>query len=649
MWPRPLNLASGVMWDMGVRLVVLSYPRLTPKIEKVTRESFPGIDIRVLDAIFQDLVQVARRLQSEKSVDVFISGGANASILRQVVDLPVVEFQVSGIDLLAAVAQAAAYGRVVPIFTYQKPVGELLGILPLLNVTVHPAAYREVQDLARQLEEFKNLGCRAVVGSSLVCDYAEQAGLKGILIYSTAAISNAIQTAIDLANARQREAERAERLKAILDFTYSGILATDNEGRITVFNPAAEKILGIKASEAVGQPVGELISNTGLPQVLSSGKTDLNAIMDHHGAPILTNRVPIIVAGKVRGAVATFHDAASVQKAEHKLRRNLSDRGLTAQHTFADVFGQSEAIKKVVAKAKRFAGVDSSVLLLGETGTGKELFAQGIHNASRRRNGPFVAVNCAALPESLLESELFGYDDGAFTGARKGGRMGLFELAHGGTVFLDEIGEVPLAIQARLLRVLEQRQIMRVGGNKVIPVDIRVVAATNRNLREEVQAGRFREDLYYRLDVLRLDIPPLRERQEDILILIEKILDRLAPRLSSRLKPHFPILHPLLARYNWPGNIRELENLLERFALTAPESEPQGLVAAFTAEIGQLSGQLWSPPEKPQGVRPSYPARRLPAEKISEAIAACRGNRSEAARQLGISRTTLYRRLRCAQ
>lgn len=630
---------------MSVRLAILSYPRLTPQIEEVTRDSFPGLNIRVLDAIFEDLVQVARRLQAEGSVDVFISGGSNASILRRIVDLPVVEFQVSGIDLLAAVAQAAAYGRVVPVFTYQNPVADLQRILPLLNVTVRAAAYQDPQDLIRQLEQFKNLGGRAVVGSSLVCDYAEKAGLKGILFYSTAAITNAIQTALDLASARQREAERAERLKAILDFAYSGILATDDKGRITVFNPTAEKILGMRAADAIGRPVGELIPNTGLPEVLTSGKPDLNAIVEYHGAPILTNRVPILVAGKVRGVVATFHDALSVQNAEHKLRRSLSDRGLSAQYTFSDILGRSEAIRQTVAKAERFARVDSTVLLMGETGTGKELFAHGIHNASCRSAGPFVSVNCAALPESLLESELFGYDDGAFTGARKGGRMGLFELAHGGTIFLDEIGEMSLTIQARLLRVLQHHQIMRVGGNKIIPVDIRVVAATNRNLRAEVQAGRFREDLYYRLDILRLIVPPLRERLADIPILVEEVLGRLAPRLAARLTPHLPALQPLLGRYGWPGNIRELESVLERFALTAPEGGTEKLLAAFTAEVGQLAAPFAPASGQLSTAAPSLPIRRLPVEKIREAIAACHGNHSEAARRLGISRTTLYRRL----
>ena len=266
-----------------------------------------------------------------------------------------------------------------------------------------------------------------------------------------------------------------------------GIIAINDKLAITVYNKAAEKIFGIKASKVIGRLVTEVIPNTRLHHVLKTGIPELGMIQRvKDDTFIATNRVPIEIRGKIVGAVATFKDITQLQEAEHNIRQKLLAKGHMAKYTLADIIGTSDSVTKTKETAVRCAMTDLAILMTGESGTGKEMFAQSIHNLSQRRNGPFVAVNCAALPENLLESELFGYEEGAFTGARKGGKRGLFWLAHRGSIFLDEFDSLPAIMQARLLRVLQEKEITPLGSNKVIPIDVRVIAAASTDLRTSV-------------------------------------------------------------------------------------------------------------------------------------------------------------------
>ncbi|BDG60167.1 sigma-54 interaction domain-containing protein [Caldinitratiruptor microaerophilus] len=347
-------------------------------------------------------------------------------------------------------------------------------------------------------------------------------------------------------------------LEAVLDAVHEGILAVDGAGIVRLVNRTAEQILGQQAWQVVGQSIGRIRAALGVgpqawpvpgggPEVLRVGGREVVATAASRGAD--------------RGVVYTLRYAQDLEEADRRLRLELRERGFVARYTFTDIVGESQAIRDTVARAMRLVGGAASILLIGESGTGKELFAQAIHNASPRAPYPFVAINCAAIPESLLESELFGYEEGAFTGARRGGKAGLFEQAHRGTIFLDEIADLSPALQARLLRVLQEREVMRVGATRVRPVDVRVIGATNQDLEAAVAAGRFRADLYYRLAVLPLHIPPLRERKEDIPLLVRRFLDELGdPR---PLPPD--VLGALLA-HDWPGNVRELRSCVEYLA-----------------------------------------------------------------------------------
>lgn len=292
---------------------------------------------------------------------------------------------------------------------------------------------------------------------------------------------------------------------------------------------------------------------------------ELEKITNIHGRDVLARSIPLEVGGVRVGDVITLQEGSSIQMQERKIRVSLHQKGLYAKKCFGDMLGESDSIRKLIEKAQKYASHDSNLLIYGETGTGKEVLAQSVHNASLRRYGPFVSVNTASLPPSLLESELFGYAEGAFTGAKKGGKPGLFELAHGGTIFLDEIGELTPDIQSRLLRVLQEKEIMRIGDDRIIPVDVRVISATNRDLSDLVREGGFREDLYYRIHVLGLRIPPLRERQNDVVLLFQSFLNELAKNDGRTISLTEAAIVGLKS-YDWPGNIRQLKNVAEVIA-----------------------------------------------------------------------------------
>jgi len=344
------------------------------------------------------------------------------------------------------------------------------------------------------------------------------------------------------------------------DYAPNGILYTDLAGRVILGNRTMATVLRMEAEAMTGRLISELVPELpASPEALES-----SLVLTLGGQEMLVWAKPVLQGGAVTGHLFVFETSRTIQTLEHELRRKARRSEHEARYTFHDILSRSPQMVRVLDFARRVAQSDATVLIQGDTGTGKELFAQAIHNASQRRQGPFVPVNFAAFPMSLLESELFGYEEGAFTGARKGGRRGLFEEAHGGTIFLDEIGDAPLEFQVRLLRVLQERQVRPVGGRKLIPVDVRVIAATHKDLNQEVRQGRFREDLFYRLSVVPLRMPSLRERREDIPLLIEHFIARFSHgRQNQALAIMTPETFNHLCGYDWPGNIRQLMNVVE--------------------------------------------------------------------------------------
>jgi len=376
--------------------------------------------------------------------------------------------------------------------------------------------------------------------------------------------------------------QRNIELDTVINLAHEGILLLDNHGKVALHNQALAEMLNLNES-AVG--CGIEVFEPEIQEILAQKQEQAQEwLVETKGRSIIVNRQDIQYFGERSGSYFNFQEVTYIRQLEQNLSRKLRERGLTTRYSFADVLYRSPQMGECVELARRIAGSEFTVLIMGESGTGKELLAQSIHNASARSKQPFVAVNCAAVPENLLESELFGYIGGSFTGALREGKAGLFEQANNGTVFLDEIGDMPLALQGKLLRVLQERQIMRVGSTKLTQVNIRVVAATNRNLRERIQAGQFREDLYYRLNALSLLVPPLRERPEDIFLLLEHFL---AEQNQAQLR-FTPEARNLLLRYNWPGNIRELGNVVNHISLMA--ADPVTVQALPSYLVGRSEG-----------------------------------------------------------
>ena len=440
------------------------------------------------------------------------------------------------------------------------------------------------------------------------------------------------------------------QLQAIIDSSDDAISVVDTKGLGVLINPAYTRLTGLTPPEVIGKPADTDISEgeSMHMKVLRTGKPVRGVPMKvgSHRKDVVVNAAPITVEGKLKGSVAIIQDMSEIKELYRELERfRRLVRTLEAKYTFDDIIGESEAMRLALKEARQGAHTRATVLLRGESGTGKELFAHAIHNASDRKYNQFVRVNCASIPESLLESELFGYEEGAFTGARRGGKKGFFEEADGGTIFLDEIGELSLSTQAKLLRVLQEKEIVRVGGAKPVTVDVRVIAATHVDLEQAIKEKRFREDLYYRLNLLPIHIPPLRQRVSDIQALSLHLVKNFNQEYGRNvISIHRDALH-VLETYNWPGNVRELENVLGRAMIHMHHSEreickehllplPSSMAPpAFqegVTEEGETLQQVVSRTERAQSLR------------VFEETG---GNKTETARRLGISVRNLYYKL----
>ena len=628
---------------MGFKIgLIAPYPELVDLTREVCRELGERVDVRHGDLSVGAVI--ARKMQSQ-GIDVIISRGGTALAIQQAVDIPVVPIQVVGFDIVRALHTAREFSSSIGVIGFKNVIYGTESVQEILGVSLKLIYIERERDAEAQIEEAVRSGLRVIVGDAISTRVTAMYGAKGILIESgKEAIAKAIEEAKHVAAVQKRERQKAEELKAILDFAHEGIVGIDRDGVITVFNPVAERLLGVSAKEAAGKRLSELFPSFGLDKARTSGRSELRIVQRVGKNVIVSNRIPIVVRGEIVGAVATFQDVTRIQQDEQEVRRELYLKGHVAMYTFSDFIAVEDSMLEVITRAQRFAATESTVLITGETGTGKELFAQSIHNASRRHRGPFVAVNCAALPESILESELFGYEEGAFTGSRKGGKPGLFELAHGGTVFLDEIGDMSLPLQARLLRVLEQREVLRLGGDKIIPVDIRVIAATHKDLRESLRDGTFRQDLYYRLNVLKLEIPPLRERKADIPELAGYFVNSFCNDLGLPRKKLTSQAVGVLVELSWPGNVRELRNMCERLVVSVESEKIDANHVTKLMEYDINEDQYVE-----IGDTVSVPIQgglqEIEEEIMRQVLEKVGGDRTKAARLLGISRSTLWRRL----
>ena len=589
------------------------------------------------------------RVAIKEGAEVIISRGGTYEMIRAHTNLPVVEVKVTAFDLIESFREAKRVDS-----------GGLIGVIGYPNVIMGADVIAEVMGLKTELFEITNtsdiaaevdrqigLGIRVFVGDGNVESAVSKYNGTTILVKSgPQAIRNAIQEAEGILHAARQEKEKAQQFATIIDFVHDGIIAVNNQGLVTVFNSASEKIIGLERQEALGRPITDVIPETRLLNILKTKRPEIGDIQKlNNDTVIATNRVPVVVDGAVRGAVATYQDITEVQKLEQKIRIRLSEKGFVAQYKFSDIVHQSAVMAECIRTAQKFSGNDASVLISGPTGVGKELFAQGIHNSSRRKNSPFVAINCAALPEALIESELFGYVEGSFTGAAKKGKAGLFEMAHGGTIFLDEISELPMMLQGRLLRVLQEKEVMRIGDSKLVPVDVRVICASNRDLREMVGQKLFRGDLYFRIAILSLYIPPLRDRLDDVEILSSYFVNESALRYRKGKMTLGPKALEFLRSYVYEGNVRELQGMIER-AVVVCESRVIAVEDLVTVQNKCDSAQ---DDERGAFFPEGQTLKEMEDAYIQRVYEKTNGSIKAASTILGIDRTTLWRRLKGRQ
>lgn len=622
------------------------YPKLARLAKKVAEEFKLNLQVEVGN--LEQGIKVAEKM-IEDGIDVLISRGGTAIMIRDRVDIPVVEIEVSAFDVLQAVHKVRQYGRRIGIVGFENVVYGTKVIEPILDVeiieikipsrTSRPARKAQLEKVIKKVLQYE---VDVVIGDVYANKLLSANNFVTFLIESGEnAVIQAVNEARNIAAVRKKEIKRAKQFKTTLDFSYEGVITLDDQARISIINPVAEKILNVSAQEVSGKHINEIVPEFNFKQTLENSEKRLGDIYEIKGSFVACNQVPITFNNRVEGMVITFQDVTKIEKIEEKARQKLFNKGNYARYTFDNVVAKSPAMQKVVSEAKQYGRVGSNVLITGETGVGKELIAQSIHNSSQRKKGPFVAVNCAALPENLLESELFGYEEGAFTGAVKGGKKGLFELAHRGSIFLDEIAEMPLKLQARLLRVIEEKEVRHIGGDKIIPVDVRILTASHKNLKDEVKKGNFRHDLYYRLNVLRLSIPPLRKRRDDIPPLIKSIKKMIQDRHGHSVIRFTDAAIDELSRYNWPGNVRELKNIIERMVVQCRTNEiTRGDVkhTLFYEDDGDVEDSIQ--------ITLKGNLEEMERQIIKEALERYNGNKSIVADKLDISRSTLWRKLK---
>lgn len=579
--------------------------------------------IEVVVASNEQAVEIAKA-RPDKTI--LISRGGTAYDLKKIPERTVVEIRTTFSDILIELEDAVFAGyKKIGIVTNDNIIDNVVRNFKFRDTQVWLRPCKTHDEISNMVVKLHAEGIQFIIGCHKAVEKAKQLHLDNAYINSgKMAIERAINEALKIENMRILSQFQMERMNAVINNIREGIVIFERNHSPVFFNTIAGTILHNENKNDWFAIMAKLIAPGESEKVLILGSSK-----------VLLKRISLEMDNHIND-VFIFQEVSEIEKQERKVRLSSHQKGFYAKVQFTDIFTRSLKMKSILEKAKKFAGTDSNVLIYGATGTGKEGLAQSIHNASRRANYPFVSVNCASLPPGLVESELFGYVDGAFTGARRTGKPGLFEMAHKGTIFLDEIGELPLDIQGRLLRVLQEREVMRIGDDRIIPLDIRVICATNRNLHKFAQEEKFRYDLYYRINVLRITLPTLKERREDIWPLLQYYFQKYSCgentlQVTAQAKKR-------LLQYSWPGNIRELKNVAEALAF-----EEDIITDAIVNDVLEPEKDIDKQTKDTIVVSSHLSFKEMEREYIAELLQ--RVSPEEACVQLGISRVTLWRRL----
>ncbi|CAK7019403.1 MAG: Anaerobic nitric oxide reductase transcription regulator NorR [Desulfovibrio sp.] len=615
----------------GKIALMVSNVEMKAQAERLFAGSGPGCEVSVRMIDVMRLADDCKRLVDEGFDAVMARGGTYQDFKQLLIGrMPVVELRIQLADILLALKTAVAEYRKIYLVLHEGTYFEPEECRRILDIPFEYKTYGNVASLQELLASLPVEDGSVVVGSGACSDIAMRNGLNSVSISTqNSTLMTVFTYAQSMIGQTVMEKRRINLLQSILQAVDDGVVVMDNAGTIKHFNRKSGALFGVNPLEMIGRNIHDVIPG------FSPAKLKRDTIVTANEKTFVLNATPFAIYGDEEQLVVTVSDVTKLQELEKSVRFKLASKGLVAKYSFTDILTADPGMKRVIRHAESVAKLDASVIIYGASGTGKELFAQGIHNASLRCSGPFVAINCTALTESLLESELFGYVGGAFTGARKEGKTGLFELAHGGTVFLDEVNSMPLPLQAKILRVIEQREIMRVGSDYVIPLDVRIISASNKPLVEAINAGFFREDLYYRLNQFELTIPPISARKRDILLLFKHFLAREKGVKPSEV-PLSPEFEKALLEYDWRGNVREIRSAALRYHVYGDDGmggdvlpEPKDANALITDDMRIDLAELGNAIEA----------------QVIDILLRKNMKKTDIAKLLGISRQALYKKL----
>lgn len=621
-------------------LILISNRSLAEKaIRIIEKDDIKRVRIVFYNTIKEIIDFAANNLPN--SIEVIVTVPGTAVLLKEVLQnkIPVFAVEYNNIDIVMLLRTALSYcPDSVALGHYREKNPRIADIAELAGEPFRNFIFgNEDTNNIKMLNKLKEQGINAIVGGGYICNLAKQVGLTVFpLDINDSTLRKKIYEACSIADTRKFKQYSEYYVDTILENQAIAVVAVNCNNEIIFFNKNAEKIFRIDSQTVFGKSSSFVLSGNSFEAVLLAKNPLKNCIYSIHHTDIICDYGPVFDKGVLIGAVGLFYPLSEIQEKEKKVRKYYASHSAETYYSFKDFQIDSPCMQTVLEQAECYANFDETVLLTGESGTGKEVMANSIHRASKRSDKPFIAVNCASIPPTLIDSELFGYVAGTFTGSKKNGSAGLFEAADGGTVFLDEISEMPFELQAKLLRVIQEKKIRRLGSLSEIPVDVRIIASTNRELEHEVAVKQFRMDLYYRLNVLHIHMPPLREYADKAVNIAEKILLRLMPQSTHMERKDLRSLIKKIKFYNWPGNIRELENIVKRYiVLHSYSKRPLLLEDIFTpVEFKEnKSGTIVSENE-------------LEKQHIRIIFNKFHGNRALIAKELGISRATLWRKLK---
>ena len=626
-------------------LIISVYPGMMNDINAVSGSLQINPTILEWEIAENTLISHLRNMFRETGVpDAIISRGATANLIEQNIPEAVsVRAEPGDLELLETLKAAKNHGPRIGLLMFEdylksynlQAAKELLGINSL---TLYP--FRSREDIIRLVRQGSTDGMDVLVGGgTLAYRTGNSCGIKVLPVYSGQhALRNAVKQALSIIDARQREKLQLKCFTEAVSSITEGVLSIE-DGKFIVANKEMGNIFKTDEQALIGRKVDNTDDTlvAGYIRHFLTNSREREKVLKILGQDYYIKKSHFEEKGKKR-IVAIFRRARDIQDQEQRVRTEIRNTGFFARYHFSDIIAESGIMRQLLKKAETYAATDANILIGGDSGTGKELLAQSIHNASSRAKEPFVAVNCAAIPATLLESELFGYEEGAFSGASKGGKRGLFELAHKGTIFLDEINSMPLELQSVLLRTLQEKEIRRIGSQRNIYIDIRVIAASNSDLMKMIREEKFRIDLYYRLNTLRLTLPSLDKRREDIRPLAMSFLNHYSQKYSLPLPALSEDNYRLLENRNWQGNIRELRNVMQRYVILSHEGE-NSIQLCFDEDIATEAAL------EPQDVTSFGTLDEIEKAVILKRLKQNQGNRRKTAQELGISRSTLWKKL----